>query len=187
MDRSPGWATRVFKIIYITYQCGSSSKFLSEKYKNIMANLVEVKTRVDELFVCMLDIKTSASDILKKLEPVMKNIKDPNNEIVVQGVKKYPEYTSNLQQAMQNVTVQWVKDAAATKLEIDKFIKFTDEGFIFNFDECPFIAEVWNGDAYDKQGLEGLQELKKDLAKQFADINRENLFILAIKHIKETS
>ena len=154
-----------------------------------MDTLADTKIKIDNIISVLTEIKISAVDILKKLDPVMKNIKDHNNDIVLQASKKYPEYSIDvLQNAMQSVTIEWIKDASSVKLEIDKFITFTEEGFVFQTDSkiCPFLLETWNGDAYDKQGIEGLKELKNDLVKQFINITRENLFILAAKRIKES-
>jgi hypothetical protein len=152
-----------------------------------MASLVDVKISIDQIMGCLSDIKVEASNILKKLEPVMKNIKDSNSDIVVQCIKKYPQYKDGIHDTMQNITVEWIKDASTVMSEIDNFIKVTDEGFIFQMESCPFLAEVWTGDAYDRHGLEGLKELKIDLTKQFSDINRDNLFTLAAKRIKESA
>jgi hypothetical protein len=151
--------------------------------------IADVKNKTDQLFTCLEEIKVAAVNILKKLEPVMKNIKDANHEVVLQGTKKHPEYSVlAFQEAMSAVATEWIKDASAVKLEIDGFIKLSDDGLPYIvFISCPFLTEVWNGDAYDKQGLDGLKALKADLLKQFNDINRENLFVLAAKKIKDVS
>lgn len=152
-----------------------------------MSTLENTKQKVVTLITCLEEIKTNAVHILRKLEPVMENLKNSTSDVVIQGIKKHPEYKENLQESMKNVAIEWVKDASAVKSEIDSFIKITEEGIMFETEKCSFLAEVWNGDAYDKSGIEGLQELNNDLKKQFSNITRENLYSLAAKSLKNES
>lgn len=146
----------------------------------MMSSLEETRAKVDKILSLLGDIKIKAIDILKKLEPVMKHIKDPKHEIVIQACEKYPQHDpKTIQDTMQQISIEWIKDASLVKTEIDKFFYATEDGFFFQTDPdiCPFLAEVWNGDAYDAPLVEGLENLKKDLSQQFSKINRENLFL----------
>ena len=42
-------------------------------------------------------------------------------------------------------------------------------------EDCPLLSEVWNGDAYDKHGIEGLRELRGELERKRVNISEENL------------
>lgn len=149
-----------------------------------MGDLEYTLSTINKIAACVSEIKKLSLDIIKKLDPVTTSIKDPNNNIVLEGIKKYPQHADKLQQEMMVVVSNWKVDAMKVKDEIDKFIKISSQGFSMDFESCPFLTEVWNGDTYDKQELEGLVALKDDLQHQFSNINRQNLFDIAAKNVE---
>ncbi len=125
-------------------------------------------------------VKESANDIIKKMQPVRQKLDQANNEVVKAAIGKYPKHADDLPDALKRVVDKWLVDAQSVIKEIDVFVKYTDAGFLLNLDECPFLSEVWNGDTFDKQELDGLQALNLELKKQFANMHRENLYKLAV-------
>ncbi len=135
----------------------------------------------------MDDIKVVAIDILKKLEPVQQTLRQPDNEILQTGLTKFPDMKKDklaFVNAMLSVVSEWQGDASDAKREIDSFIKLDDSGFLFDFKGCPFLADVWIGDAYDKEGVDGLLELHVDLTDQFKKMTRDNLYNKAIQNLQ---
>jgi hypothetical protein len=131
-------------------------------------------------------IQTSASEIIKKLDPVLKTLDQPNNKILTAAMEKYPDFKDKLPIALKAQVSEWLNDATTVLHELDLFIVYNDTGFSFNFEGCPFLSEVWNGDTYDHQGIDGFVKLDEDLKNQFKLANREKLFETVIKKIKET-
>jgi hypothetical protein len=76
---------------------------------------------------------------------------------------------------MIDTTSEWTKTAELVNNEVPNFITETDSSFSLNFEGCPFLAEVWHGDAFDKEGLEGLKMLEADLRKDLAKVSEEGL------------
>lgn len=78
-------------------------------------------------------------------------------------------------------SLRWIEDAQTVIRESPHFIvEEVIDGKIFysvNTDAeiCPFLSEVWNGDQYDKTGVEGLKELLLDLETQLGKISSEEL------------
>jgi hypothetical protein len=66
--------------------------------------------------------------------------------------------------------------------EIDQFVVGDGESFKINA-ECEFLYEVWNGDMYDKTGVEGLEELLKELTSRLENLDDEHLIEEAMKKI----
>jgi len=153
------------------------------------ANFILSRLIMEELFklVSVLrEIKTAADDIIKKFNPVLENLKDSNNELVQQAIKKYPNHGSTIQESMRKVVNEWMVEALRTRAELDSVIITApgDDGFVIEFNErVPFLMEVYNGDIYDKQGLNGVIALRDDLKLQFTDYSRAKLFATATERL----
>lgn len=134
--------------------------------------------KITKLVSVLKDIKTVCNDILKKMIPVLDKFKDENNDILKTAKKKWPKVDSKIINThLETVANEWLSDAKKVDHEIDMFLVYEEDGIRFNFGKCSFLAEVWNGDSYDKQEIEGLIELYNDLKTQFSNMTRDNLFL----------
>ncbi len=81
--------------------------------------------------------------------------------------------------ALQNESLKWVADAEKVLAELPYFVldEETNSKFSVNADpeKCPFLSEVWNGDAYDISEIGGLNALADDLKTQLAAVSIQNL------------
>jgi hypothetical protein len=122
------------------------------------------------------EIKKISEEIMQRSLPIMHLVKYPNDEYVIKLMEEIPELESEQAlSTLQDITVGWVNDADHAKDEIDIFIIEETDSFRINVEGCPTLAEVWNGDAYDKAGIEGLREFRDDLKKQLSNIGEEQL------------
>jgi hypothetical protein len=141
--------------------------------------------KIGKLIVVLPALKKISNDIIRKTIPIMKSIELENNSYTKEVSKKFPELSTDLiLEKMQRVTLDWVGDAEKVKSEIDRFIVETEDGvFKLDFEMCKFLAEVWNGDTYDKMEIDGLQALLDDLKTQLSEISQENLVPLTLNYV----
>ncbi len=138
-----------------------------------------------KLVTALQQAKIAAENIIKKLDPVSKNLKDANHEIVQEAVKKYPAHAKTIQKCMQEVVVDWMSDALHVKADYDGITRKTDDGFIIDFSGGSFMSEVYNGDTYDKQGVDGIIALESDLKTQFNTCDRAKLLSTAVAKLSQ--
>lgn len=121
------------------------------------------------------DIKKISEKIIQKALPIMETIETEDASTVVNFLERVPGDTSHALEVLQDITLQWVKDAQPLKEEVEKFVLYEDESIRLNTEECKVLAEAWRGDAYDKQGIDGLLALKADLKQTLERISEEEL------------
>ena len=119
--------------------------------------------------------KISNAIILESL-PIMRNI-DSGDKYVDDLIGEFPNLSRDQAlEVLQEVSLEWVKDAEPLTKEASIFITEGEEGYHINdTEECPILSEVWKGDAYDKSEVEGLRELLKDLKQELALVNETHL------------
>jgi hypothetical protein len=87
---------------------------------------------------------------------------------------------------LREITSAWVENAEAVNAEIDRFITETTTGtFAIASDAVnttPFMAEVWNGDAYDLTELDALTKLATELRTDLSKIGRDKLIDQVVTH-----
>lgn len=134
-------------------------------------------------------LNVASKKILDASLKLMKQIQDTDSEFIddlidsrglVDEVNEDGTSTINredLLNDLQQASLGWTDDAESVRREIDNFIVEEDDVYTVNADPdvCPFLTEVWNGDSYDKTGVEGLKALLDDLNLQLEGITGENL------------
>lgn len=128
-----------------------------------------------------------ARQILSKALQTMKDLRE-DSEIVDDFLddllaKNASEISrSDALNILQNCSLDWVTDAEKVVNEMPNFVIEEDSKYSVNADHetCPFLSEVWNGDAYDMSEIEGLQALLSDLRSQLENISIERLVSRAI-------
>lgn len=125
--------------------------------------------------------KTSQNIINASLR-IMKKIQDVDSELVDDlaeelNLEEDKVDRELLLSALQDASLEWSVDAQKVTGELDNFVLEEEDIYTVNadMDTCPFLTEVWNGDSYDKTGLEGLKALLEDMEGQLKEINEEAL------------
>jgi hypothetical protein len=132
----------------------------------------------DEINIILSDIKNRSTSLLQKMLIIMREIdENGENSDMVQEI----EYICNIDKKvvikyLEDKTVNMVEDTEKISREIDIFSKIimTDpEKLDEHINDCPFLASVWFGDSYDKDGPEALKMLIKDLKEQIKNANED--------------
>lgn len=155
---------------------------------DIENNILEMNT-FTTLAKLLKQLNVASKKILDASLKLMKQIQDADSEFVddlidsrglVDEVNEDGTSTINREELLndlQQASLGWTDDAESVRREIDSFIVEEDDVYTVNADSdiCPFLTEVWNGDSYDKTGVEGLKALLDDLNLQLEGITGENL------------
>lgn len=160
---------------------------LLNKISNVSNQII--KKSVD----LMGDISNEGSEVIDDLLEVLTNNGEMTSALFrkrrgFDGTNKEKELPSreDALSHLQNESLSFVVDAEKVLNEIPLFIvkeAGTQRGWSINTeDKCPFLSEVWNGDAYDKTEIEGLKALLSDLQNQFEQITTENLVKIVIEN-----
>lgn len=127
-------------------------------------------------------LDSTSQNIINASLAIMKKIQNVDSELVddlieEKGGDSETADREALLNALQEASLDWTGDAEKVRQELDNFVLEEDDIYTVNadMDTCPFLTEVWNGDSYDKTGVEGLQALLTDLENQLKDINEESL------------
>lgn len=127
-------------------------------------------------------LDTTSQNIINASLKIMKRIQEVDSELVDDLAEELNLEEDKIDRALllsalQDASLEWSVDAQRVKGEIDNFVLEEDDIYTVNADveTCPFLTEVWNGDLYDKTGVDGLKALLEDLEALLKEINEENL------------
>jgi len=116
----------------------------------------------------------------------MKNLETHENEFVDDILYELNDIDKDRAlEVLQDISLEWIHDAEKVKKEINRFVVVSGETYSLNIDECPYFAQVWSGDFYDKEELEGLKALYDDLLNQSKRISEESLVEEALAVLAE--
>jgi hypothetical protein len=138
--------------------------------------------RLNKLAETLNELSHIARAIIQKLLPLMEEINEPNNDFIKNLKMKGCELTDVratklLQDAVINLTV----DAKTVQRELHIFSSsIIRSGKSLKDANCPFMKEVWYGDTYGCDDLEGILSLKLDLEKQLQTADEDKILDLAI-------
>lgn len=130
----------------------------------------------------LTQIKKLCRDIIERTLNVMEDLKTADNDYVDDVIDRHPEVTPQkalalLRGAAESIT--YIPHLVVT--QIDSFTKHLLQGDSIlseNIGEYEYLAEVWYGDIYDTEGIEGLKLLLSDLkSKDNLDITEKVLTI----------
>ncbi len=136
-------------------------------------------------------LKTQAQSLLNEILPTMEELTKDDNYIldeVVHITQFEKEEQSVILEWMRDKTLSLIKEAECVKNEIDLFTKAYQKGeesIEKNMKKYPFLANVWYGDEYDKEGLEGLEMLIKDLTMESENVSESKIIEMAVNHFSE--
>lgn len=98
----------------------------------------------------MEDVVSEPEDIIDDIEDALdsKSIKVPRDTIKT---------------TIQEILLQQIDIADKSRKEVNEFAGAFASNERIDTDTCPFLSEIYYGDAYDKEGIDGLLELCKEL------------------------
>ena len=147
--------------------------------------------RLNELTNTLNIIEKYSRNIISKLIPIMKDLKDPQSDIVeevldnVNGAKK-----EIVLEMLQEICLKLAEDSEKIVIEIEAFsdaIIQGEEAIDEGEEEYPFLMEVWCGDIYEKDKMGALKELSLDLKDQLSEVDENKIAEQVINKLNKTS
>jgi len=134
---------------------------------NNFKQTIELLDRLDE----------TTREIFSRALEFSKDLARPSRSELLQEVIDECENlsTEDAIEHCKSVIVELTEDATRVKAELPGLIKSVDIKFEFDFSSRPLLYEVWSGDTYDKEGVEGLQALLSDLNEQKEKLTTEGI------------
>lgn len=132
---------------------------------------------LDRLKKVLKKISKLCFDIQKETLEVMKTIKLEGKELAEDIQEDKPHIDEEtLIQMLKDTSMALTEDAEKISEELDSFSAAIATGKDLNSCNCPFMREVWYGDAYDGcVEIDGLNALCQDLRSQLENISLENV------------
>lgn len=139
-------------------------------------------------------IKKTSKHIIQKSVAIMAVLKDEDSasDLISNVLDQLPAREeeastsaskSDVLAALQTNSLPWTELAEKVNAEISNFVVENEDGSFSvnpNHDQCPFLSEVWNGDSYDMQEIEGLQALLAELKDNENAVTSENLVSITV-------
>ena len=139
-----------------------------------------------QLTTLLEDIRSTSNNILNLSVQMM-------NRILIEGDDIYQKFRDQTQKSkltndqiddyFRDSIRNYMKDAMDVKRDMDVFIK----GIMNEFQDTPdtnFLYQVWCGDVYDEDKLNGLKELQRELQEQYQQFNLDVVMTKAIEYTK---
>lgn len=130
----------------------------------------------------LLEIKKISSNIIQRALPMMEDI---CNEEISEYIEMYLDENPSLdpakiQNVLQTITTEWIADAESAQNEIAALLTSpTEEDFRLKIENLSFFSQIWKGDTYDLEELQGLEAFIADLKTQLANVTEKNLLARA--------
>lgn len=109
--------------------------------------------------------------------PILKRLRNDNDYVIVDASRTLNLSVSEAKVLCQNIAKSAILESTTLIKETANFITATPEEVKYNFNKCPLITEVWKGDAYDKQGNDGLNMLYDELCSTYDVLKSDELFL----------
>lgn len=134
------------------------------------------------------------TNFLREVSEELKAINDVSNKLMMTTVSYLKELDSEsgsfLSYVKQKSPIMSITDIIETLKRlltpiVNKVKKVSNEISPFEksfanhkcdlLETCPFLSEVWSGDAYDASGIEGLRSLRRDLQENLSKVTDKSL------------
>lgn len=124
-----------------------------------------VENSVKRLKQLLSKLKENSNDLIKKIHPIMKTISNRDEQLIVLALseKKFSISEEKIIQLLENQVLELIDIPIKIREEIDLFssLIITDKKQLSV--KTPFLYQVWMGDYYGVEKLEGLEKLNKEL------------------------
>ena len=142
--------------------------------------------RLNKLTETLNELSHIAREIIQKLLPLMEEINEPNNDFIANLKLKGCELTdAKATKLLQDAVIRLTVDAKTVQRELPAFsASIIRSNKSLKDANCPFMKEVWYGDMYGNDNLEGILYLKLDLEKQLEIADEDKILELAIDPYK---
>ena len=134
-------------------------------------------------------IEKYSREIIAECIPIMEQLKDPESELVGEVLESVKDVSKpKALKTLQDICLDLVEDSEKIVKEIESFsdaVVQGEEAIDEGEDEYPFLMEVWCGDIYEKENLNGLKELAKDLKGQLSEVDEDKIIEEAIFQLKK--
>lgn len=147
------------------YETLDSTKNLSKK---ILSRMIEIMKQIDD----------SDSEFLENFFEML----DPNESLTIDQKNRALE-------ELKNSSLKIVADSQTILEEFSDFEKTLIRGGddeIEKLENCDFLKEVWFGDVFEKDHLDGLLALVEDLENQFKMANQRIFMDTCIKALTKS-
>jgi len=125
---------------------------------------------------------------IKKALPLMKELENIDSDMVEEFMESVDEIGKQMAlELLQDTVLGLVRDSETVIKEINNFsgsVIQGEEALEEGEEEYPFLMQVWCGDIYGKEKVDGLRELCQDLKEQQSKLNEESIIEYAIKQLK---
>ena len=138
--------------------------------------------RLNNLTETLNELSRLSRGIIQKLLPLMEEINEPSNDFIANLKMKGCELTDvKATKLLQDAVIKLTVDAKSVQRELPIFSAcIIRSNQSLKEANCPFMKEVWYGDMYGDDNIEGLLLLKLDLQKQLDTANEDKILDLAI-------
>jgi hypothetical protein len=136
-----------------------------------LVNLVDV----------LKEINKTAIDIIKLSSKIVKQLEDDENDAITDLVDKYPQRKKDeLSELLSQQVESLIGDAASVTKEINAFSYTIASNSPIDNSGCQFFQQIWCGDYYNKEGIDGLKDLLEELKTQKSQLTMDGLSLLVL-------
>ena len=130
-------------------------------------------------------LKLTSVELLETALPIMQEMEDVDNDgvdVLVEHNRKLSEEVAL--ELLQDVTLEMIEDAKQVNKEIEEFsvivMSLEDEAELESVN-TPFLNQVWSGDIYDANEINGLEALADDLQTQLDNMDLQKIVHRALE------
>lgn len=135
--------------------------------------------RLNNLTKTLNSIEEYSREILSNTIPIMKELENPDNDLVEEVMESVEGITKQKAlKTLRYICLDLVEDSEKVVSEIESFSDAViqgEEAIDEGEEEYPFMMEVWCGDIYEQEKLEGLKELALDLKEQLQEVDEDKI------------
>lgn len=127
-------------------------------------------SRIQILANVLTNIERVSEKIIQKNIDILSTLRDSDNDMVDEIIDNYPDMEiEEIITRLRETAYPLTRDAEKVMEEIQEFSDNVIQGeeiLTNNSEKYPFLIEVWCGDTYEEEGIQGLQLLYEDLTRQ---------------------
>ncbi len=142
-----------------------------------------------ELHAALKNIQSLSGKILSKGVQLLKDIASEESEII-EEISDQLDHSSDseIAEEAQNYLNSLITDSETIHQEIEEFARAVVRGneAVYKIDSL-FFQQVWHGDMYDKDHVDGLKALCADLQGQLGLLTDDNVVNTVVSRLREVN